>query len=342
MVQFQRATLGVVLLGLTACTTVGDSSSGERVWARPLPEGSATTAAAPGPSTRLSEEPFDLSDHALREQALRDFALGYDDGDDPWASGSWTEPSPVHATTEATVADLGELAATDVTQAADEATEGEPFSDEQWHFVVAPYMYLPTIKAWIDGASSTIHKGDLIDDLDFAYMGYLQARYQRWGVSLDSLYFRLSDSADPVPRVYAKVKLRQSLYQLQGFHRFGDENTFLDATAGARWVAISAALRLNGVTIGRKRLDWFEPVFGFRGLHRLNDKWALGVRADVGGFGIGEAASITYQGLANVDYRISKSVGVLAGYRYIFIDQDSNVGFKQRVAGPMVGMTIRF
>lgn len=222
------------------------------------------------------------------------------------------------------------------------AVDGKSFSDDQWHFTVAPYGWLPTIKAWIAGESVTIHKGELLDDLDFTYMGILEARHKRWGLMLDIVYFRLDDKTSPVPGLSTKVKLKESLYQLQGYYRFGEKDQFLDLTAGVRWVAVSAALRLNGVTQARTRLDWFEPVVGLRFQQELGEKWSFGTRADIGGFSVGEAARLTYQGLFTMDYSMSESVSFAFGYRYIFIDHDGKANFKERVAGPIGGVVFRF
>lgn len=346
MPQLHRIVFAGLLVGAVACTTAVDSS--REAWSLP-PEPGATAVAGGsvgGPFGDSPEPGADLLGDLSLPVSLPlphlpwgDGPLDEESGDGLFGTGERAEAPADREQPWAAGPDSSEPTGRPQDEVAD---DGEAFSDDQWHFTAVPYMWLPTIKTWIDGASSTVHQGDLLDDLDFAYMGYLEARYQRWGVSLDSVYFRISDSFDPVPRVYGKVKVRQSLYQLQGFYRLGDENTFVDLTAGSRWIAISGALRLNGVTVGRRRLDWFEPVVGFKGSHRLNDKWAVGVKADVGGFGLGEAAAITYQGIADVAYQMSDTVGLLMGYRYVFIDQDPNFAFKQRVAGPMVGMTIRF
>ncbi len=101
-----------------------------------------------------------------------------------------------------------------------------------------------------------------------------------------------------------------------------------------------------GRTLGTSE-DWVEPFVGGRVIWSLNDKLAINIAGDVGGFGIGSASDLTWQIKGGVDYKLSKNVTFNAGYRYVELDYSrgsgaNEFGIDMRAKGPFVGLTILF
>jgi opacity protein-like surface antigen len=101
-----------------------------------------------------------------------------------------------------------------------------------------------------------------------------------------------------------------------------------------------------GRTLGTSE-DWVEPFIGSRVVWDLNGKWALNVRGDAGGFGIGSASDMTWQILGGVDYKISENMIFNAGYRYVELDYSRGSGSDEfgidlRAKGPYLGLTLLF
>ena len=71
---------------------------------------------------------------------------------------------------------------------------------------------------------------------------------------------------------------------------------------------------------GSKKESWFDPLIATRILVPLGGKWSSSVYGDVGGFGLG--SDLTWQGVASVDYQISRKMNVGAGWRYFKVNYD--------------------
>jgi len=71
----------------------------------------------------------------------------------------------------------------------------------------------------------------------------------------------------------------------------------------------------------------------------LSEHWSL-----VGYFDFGAGSSNwTFQGIAGINYQISKNFIIKGGYRYLMIDaEDSALVYDVKVGGPYIGLGIRF
>jgi opacity protein-like surface antigen len=52
--------------------------------------------------------------------------------------------------------------------------------------------------------------------------------------------------------------------------------------------------------------------------------WTAVLRADIGGLGVG--SDFTWQGIARLDWRLSESVSLDLGYRYVYVDYEHGSG----------------
>lgn len=233
---------------------------------------------------------------------------------------------------------------------------------DEWEVAVTPYL-------WASGMQGDTQAGrlpktavdmkfsDIMDTLDFGLMGQLEARKNRWGIFVDAIYMKLSDTVEASPAVLggspdirAKAKIQQSTLAAALTYRLVEGESPVDLFGGVRYTRLDVDAKLDASVFGGaiglqvKRdatKDWFDPYIGVRAQHRLNDKWTLVGYGDIGGFGVG--SDFTWQASVGANYDLSKSTSASIGYRYFSVDYDHD-GFlyDMKSDGLYMGMTFRF
>jgi len=89
-------------------------------------------------------------------------------------------------------------------------------------------------------------------------------------------------------------------------------------------------------------LDLWDPIIGARALFELDPKWMLGVRGDIGGFGAG--SEFVWNITGEVTYRAWENVDLLAGYRVLSYDLESQGGIDLDLTlhGPVFAVVIHW
>ena len=249
-------------------------------------------------------------------------------------------------------------------------------ASDDWEIRLMPYFWFISIDAegTVGGTSSSLSAdvdlsfGDIMDYIDFGAMGRLEAWKGKWGLTFDGLFLNLSadksfrGSQIPVgvnldvdARIgSADFGLAYRLFE----QRFGNENKQsldFEPYGGLRYAYLREKVDLTvaiagvgsaGRTLGTSE-DWVEPFVGGRVIWGLNDKLAINIAGDAGGFGIGSASDLTWQIKGGVDYKLSKNVTFNAGYRYLELDYSRGSGANEfgvdlRAKGPFVGLEILF
>jgi opacity protein-like surface antigen len=250
--------------------------------------------------------------------------------------------------------------------------ENQVKAADRWEFRLMPYVWIPTMKAnaTINGLSGNIklNPSDIIDYLDFGAMGRVEAWKGKWGFSFDGLFMNLGASQSfqgrrdsVVFNIDADVRLGMAdfglMYRLfeKSFGKNNQQKLTLEPYVGLRYGYLRQKIDLDvtiprlgsfGRTFGTSE-DWVEPFIGGRLIWDLNDKIAFNVRADAGGFGIGNASDLTWQVVGGMDYKFSKNWILNVGYRYVDLDYshgsgDDKFGIRLKAYGPVIGLTILF
>ncbi len=217
-----------------------------------------------------------------------------------------------------------------------------------WEFAIAPYLFA----AGMDGSITV--KGidqdvdypfsDVISDLDFAAMVHFDMRNERWVLSSDLIYVDLESSTD-VALGTATATVKQTLFEVAGGYRVSPVLTLL---AGARWVDLEGGIRYTGEVIGEDVDDgksWIDPFVGVGLMAPLSERWWLGARGDIGGFGVG--SEMAWQAYANIGFRASKVVSIILGYRAIDMDYEDGsrhdlFRYDMLISGPQIGVAFSF
>jgi opacity protein-like surface antigen len=210
------------------------------------------------------------------------------------------------------------------------------------------------------GALPTTHVdlsfSDIVQNLDFGYMGTLEARKERWIIFTDLMYMRVSGDASvtgpgptgPAVTVGADATVKQTMFSAALGYRVLDGATSLDLFGGARYNKIDVDADISGSLFGLSARvnrsgdkSWWDPYAAFRLTHRIDDKWSLVAYADAGGFGVG--SDLTWQALFGANYAFSKTVTAKFGFRILKVDYDSG-GFlyDMKNQGLVVGVGMKF
>ncbi|MBV7522198.1 hypothetical protein [Ensifer sp. ENS12] len=221
-----------------------------------------------------------------------------------------------------------------------------------WQFNASPYFWA----AGIDGtvgqfglppASVTSDFGDILKDLDFAFMGVAEGRYDRFSVFSDVIYTKLS-AGDHSPAGVLTNKIGVTSQTFSGLVGGGyslltNGRSHLDVIAGGRlWYASTKVSFSGGVLDGVSREDnatWVDVVAGFRGTYFITDQFYL---TGWGNVGAGQA-DLDWDVAGAIGYQIKDSISAVAGYRAMGVDYSSD-GFDYDVVqkGPILGLVFHF
>jgi opacity protein-like surface antigen len=236
-----------------------------------------------------------------------------------------------------------------------------------------PYFWMPSVEAddaTIDGLSGSVEMGfdDILDYLDFAAMGRVEAWKGKWGLTFDGVFMNLSEdrgykgsrgvtnfSVDVDARLgMADFGLAYRLFEA-GFGSENEQRLTLEPYGGIRYGYLRQKIDLHvniagvgsrGAGLGGSE-DWVEPFAGGRVRWDLNKKFVVYLMGDAGGFGIGSASDLLWQFTAGLNYRLSERTSLNAGYRIVDLDYSrgsgaSEFGVDLQAKGPFLGMTILY
>ena len=232
-----------------------------------------------------------------------------------------------------------------------------------------PYFWAAELKgdATLRGRTGSvdISFSDILDKLDIAFMGRLEAWQDRWGLFLDGLYMDLgADFTTPRGLVSTDIDVKMTMLEFGIGHRLletpvGKNNNQMlsfDLLGGGRYINLDGEIDIktngpladivSGRTFGRRE-EWVDPIVGGRLRWDIDEKLAAAVRFDFSGFDIGEGSNLTWNLLAGIDYKLKENMSLKAGYRIFDIDYDSGSGNKEfgidaQFRGPIFGLTILF
>lgn len=249
------------------------------------------------------------------------------------------------------------------------AQNGTPSKDivKDWEFEIWGYGIAAGITGDVGFRQANVEVdvdfSDILENLDFGFMGLAQARKGQWSYILDGIYMKLSADNSFTRRnlLTASVDVEIEQSQLSGFvgYRFfeGEGNSIfikptIDFLVGARYNHLSVELGGQASPLGlispsqrKESVDWVDPVIGLRGIAFLNDKTRVIISGDYGGFGAGSDQA--WQTLLGLRYTFSNGIDVFGGYRAFGFDYEDGTG-PSRIAfdliyhGPMLGMGYKF
>jgi hypothetical protein len=241
------------------------------------------------------------------------------------------------------------------------AVSSPPFLNSPWKFEVAPYVWLPAMQGDLTVRGRTadidLDLGDtlelLFDAFKFAAMGRAEARKGNLLLTLDLLYLDLEDDQTTARGLETEVGLTLLITEFGMGYRLGTwplspdvlPAVSFDVLAGGRYAFLEPSIAIAGGPRGgidvERDVDWIEPFVGGRFLLTLSKRVTIGVRGDVGGFGVG--SDLTWSLVGSIQYHVSRHVSVGGGYRALDIDyMQGSGGLDVLMHGPLLGAVFRF
>lgn len=239
----------------------------------------------------------------------------------------------------------------------------------KWDLFVAPYGWLTGVAGTVvsDGEATEIDVPfhDFLEKTRAGFQVYFEARRNKIFLGFDGTWAKLGQEAEG--RFFdLDIEIRQRIYDIRvGYEIYNTElgtvierskfdwqrRGVIDVFIGGRYFRTEPVITLIPI-IGDERVvssvdSRVDPFVGLRIGWDMSYRWSIGFRGDIGGFGIGDAAEFSLQAQANLGFRVSRRVAIVAGYRYLEYDtvsgsaSDRN-GTDLRQQGPIVGAGIRF
>lgn len=225
--------------------------------------------------------------------------------------------------------------------------------DGQWEFATTVYVWGSGIDSSIETSrgpiESEIEFGDILKDLDMAFMGVFEARRGNWGFVGDLIYTDLSSTtATPFGALFAAadVDTRMTTFSGYALYRAVDGPTgSMDVGGGIRANSLDIDVTLQPGTLPLEAFSvgdsWVDPLVAARVKVPLSDRWYATAFVDVGGFGID--SDLTWQVVGTVGYDITDRWSVRMGYRHMSTERTSGGrDIELELSGPIVGATARW
>ncbi len=225
-------------------------------------------------------------------------------------------------------------------------------ADSGWSFELA--LYAPMMG--LDGKTGIapvysdidISFDDILDNLDGSLSGAFEARYDRWTITADLIWIKLSDSSYPTANSYLGLELQQYMGSLTvGYELFNNDCTRLEILGGAALTSLDVDVdlftpRLPTTTRYASGSEtWIDPVVGLRLRHKLSERWGLFATGVYGGFGV--SSDEYWQAMGGIAYRLTEHSTIALAYRAISVDyQDGRFLYDATASGPTLGVIFNF
>jgi hypothetical protein len=241
-------------------------------------------------------------------------------------------------------------------------------ADEPWTFQFALYGWVPAISgdssypARTGGASVDVSMGDVLDALEFALMGNLEARKGKWGIWNDLVYasfgaskngsrdFTIGGSLPVGVTADLKLDVKSWIWTFAGVYNVAETPDLVaDVVFGTRYIDLSNELdwtlssdvgsvpRSGSASSG---LNNWDAIVGVKGRYMFGDqrRWFVPYYLDVGA---GES-KFTWQFNAGIGYAFDWGA-VVASWRYLDYDfKSSSKVDTMSFNGPLVGVAFRW
>jgi hypothetical protein len=213
--------------------------------------------------------------------------------------------------------------------------------EEDWKFGAELYFWGASIGGEsASGSDVDIELDDILDSLEFAFMGAAGVSKGKWTLAADVIYLNAEDSDTIAPGLNASVELTTwVITPLVGYNFVDTGRIRLDIVGGTRYLYIKADLRVDalGARAEDSGSNW-DAIIGTRGAVDLAEKWYLFGYLDIG---TGES-DLTWQAFGGVGYRF-KWFDLVAAYRYLGWDFDDNQALDDLyLHGPAAGIRFTF
>ena len=191
------------------------------------------------------------------------------------------------------------------------------------------------------GQDVEITFADILDNLNMAFMGTVQARKGKWSATVDAMYMKLSKDFTLLQFENASIEQKAWVLNLNLARTLYDKDCFrLDVLAGTRYLSIDTEIDFTAPVAGTSTIsdNIWDFIAGVKGEYFFYKSWFIPYYLDLG---IG-GSEFTWQGIAGVGYGFTM-VEVVIAYRYMEWSFGSDKPFDNlHFQGPLLGAAIKF
>jgi hypothetical protein len=225
-----------------------------------------------------------------------------------------------------------------------------------WQHTLTPYLWGSSMsgKTAIGpvAADVDVSFGDILKNLKMGGMLSYRGENDRWAILGDAIYMNLgarkTTTAGPI-QLDTTVGMQQTALEGDVGYRLTARTL---AFVGLRYNDLNADLKLvrSGPGAGASQAagisqSWVDPVIGAISEIPLAERWSLGLRGDIGGFGVG--STFAWQAMVTVRWQMKDSIRVIGGYRYMNMDYENGSGarlfkYDMSMSGPGLGAAFTF
>ena len=168
---------------------------------------------------------------------------------------------------------------------------------DQWQFTIEPYLWLTAIDGSTkNGADFSVDIGDVLSDLEFAFMGVVGVKKGKWSFMIDTFYADLKDTKDSSLTVLSRTIDFQTEVEVKtwivtpviGYTHIDCEKGKLDVVAGVRYLDVEIDVNVNS---DRARAhnpefsgsdDFWDGIVGLKGEIALYEQLYMPLYLDIG------------------------------------------------------------
>lgn len=222
-------------------------------------------------------------------------------------------------------------------------TAAGPAPAADWSFRLTPELWAPSLDAEVDIGGRRRAETDVAVFDDLEGVASLEGEVRRGAFALTAEWTNLDVGEDATAGgVPASIDLDGTLATFLAAWRVVErEHWSADVLAGGRYLAIDAEVTGPGERRASTRQIWGDPLVGLAGDVALSARLTLGVRADVGGFGVG--SDVTWQARGRLGFRVLEHVTLAAGYRHLDVAyEQGDVAIDFALTGPFLALDLTF
>ncbi len=269
---------------------------------------------------------------------------------DGHAPRGWMEAQELTLSSSILSDPAGTQDAVEPTAGATVASHKDP---DDWEFSLTPYLWMTSLRAEADvgpvSSTSEACFSELLEQMDMGAQMRFEGRRGHWGFYLDGTYMSLGSDARArigpfrVRGLDVDGEFTQAWLEFGGMYRFGEPGRSFDVMVGGRYSYIAVDASVGPFLDVDESKDFWAPVVGGRWQYALSETWVLSLAGDVGGFGVGDAADLSWGVTGILGYRINDRTTLGIGYRFFDIDfSERALDLDLQFHGPIAGVTFRF
>lgn len=198
----------------------------------------------------------------------------------------------------------------------------------QWEHSVAFYLWAISMEGTqvIRGRPIEVDVAfsDILSDLDGAFTVHYEGKKDRWLTLFDVNWGKLGPET---PRLIEDLEVKFAFVELGGGYLLKEHLYLL---FGARYITLDVEAVTGGLLPPVPSLllqgdeDWIDPYVGLRYDYPFADKWAVILRGDVGGFGVG--SDLAWNVAALLERDLSRRTSLLLGAGFLDVDYEDGQG----------------